>query len=153
MNLALVKKDSGRYEEADQQLQEVLALQIKKFGRKHPDVALTLYNLADVQMRLTKYGEAAGYFRQALEIQKSVLGPGHPDTLDSWYNLACMMSLEGDRAGALKELQGAVDAGYADVHAMETDEQLNGLRGDARFSGLLAEVKERAAKGQGKKQG
>ncbi|MCK5115867.1 MAG: hypothetical protein KAR44_04660 [Candidatus Aegiribacteria sp.] len=52
------------------------------------------------------------------------------------YNLACLEALDGNTDEAFTWLEGSVDAGYGDPEWMLADEDLAGLREDARFGEL-----------------
>ena len=49
-------------------------------GPDHPDVAITLNNLAGLYKAQRKYDEAEPLCRRALEIKEKALGPDHPNT-------------------------------------------------------------------------
>ncbi len=50
-------------------------------GESHPDVALSLNNLAVLYYSQGKYSEAKTFLQQALDIAEIKLGTNHPDTL------------------------------------------------------------------------
>ena len=62
----------------------------------------------------------------------------------SWgaYNLACYRALSGDGAGALADLQRALDLGFADT-LIADDPDLRSLRDGAEFQRIAASVEER----------
>ena len=51
----------------------------KLLGLEHPDVAITLNNLATLLKALGKLDEAAQYYRRALTIFERALSPEHPN--------------------------------------------------------------------------
>ena len=53
------------------------------------------------------------------------------------YNLACLEAISGNTDEAFTWLEGSVDAGYGDADWMLEDEDLAGLREDARFQELI----------------
>ncbi len=53
------------------------------------------------------------------------------------YNLACLEALDGNTDEAFTWLEGSVDAGYGDPDWMLADEDIAGLREDARFGELV----------------
>jgi beta-lactamase regulating signal transducer with metallopeptidase domain/tetratricopeptide (TPR) repeat protein len=55
----------------------------------------------------------------------------------SLYNTACALSLGENRAAALDYLQKALDAGFDDVGLLRKDDDLDNVRGEARYTDLL----------------
>jgi tetratricopeptide (TPR) repeat protein len=54
---------------------------------EHPDVAVLLYNLANVRTEQERYDEAEALYKRALAIREKALGPEHPDVamlLSDW---------------------------------------------------------------------
>lgn len=58
------------------------------------------------------------------------------------YDRACVASLAGDKALALRHLAAAVDKGLSDPGLLETDKDLDPIRGEERFRELLKKVKD-----------
>ena len=69
------------YQEAEKWRKKCLAICQKRLGEEHPDVALSLNNLASLYDSQGKYAEAEPLYRQALEIFEKVLGKDHPSTV------------------------------------------------------------------------
>lgn len=59
-----------------------------------------------------------------------------------FYNLACYRALAGNHPGAITDLRRALELGYADV-LINTDPDLESLRGDAEFESILSEAADR----------
>ena len=57
-------------------------------GPHHPDVALSLGNLASFYDDQGRYAEAEPFYKRALAIREQVLGPHHPKTARILSNLA-----------------------------------------------------------------
>jgi tetratricopeptide (TPR) repeat protein len=86
-SLGSLLTDMGRYEEAQQVHERVLALRQKALGPEHPDVATSLNNLGGVLFYLGKYEEARQMHARALALREKVLGPEHPHVASSLSNL------------------------------------------------------------------
>ena len=56
----------------------------------------------------------------------------------SHYNIACIRAKQGDAERAFTSLERAIEAGFIDQPLFQSDEDLNGLRGDPRFAKLEA---------------
>ncbi|MDZ8187923.1 MAG: tetratricopeptide repeat protein, partial [Nostoc sp. ChiSLP02] len=57
-------------------------------GEEHPDVALSLNNLAALYYSQGRYSEAEPLYIQALDIFEQRLGANHPNTITVRQNLA-----------------------------------------------------------------
>lgn len=78
----------GRFNEAEQFLQQARAMREEVSGSKHPDTAANLNNLAQLYQFLGKYELAESFCQRALAIREEVSGPEHPDTATSLNTLA-----------------------------------------------------------------
>ncbi len=92
--------------------------------------ALTAYNSKE-------WGRCAELFQRA-----STLDPDA--AADDGYAAACCLSLGGDPAGALAELERAAAAGLRDVSHVEQDQDLASLHADPRWPTLLARLRANA---------
>jgi len=63
-----------------------------------------------------------------------------PDESEVWYNLGCSYALVGRKDDAFSALNKAVDLGYCDYEWIVRDNDLDNLRGDPRFQGLVNRV-------------
>jgi tetratricopeptide (TPR) repeat protein len=72
-----------------------LAIREKALGPEHPDVALSLNNLAIVYERQGRYGEAEAAHARALPILEKALGPEHPHVASSLSGLATVYERQG----------------------------------------------------------
>ncbi|MCL5096136.1 MAG: tetratricopeptide repeat protein [Candidatus Omnitrophica bacterium] len=59
---------------------KALAASSRRFGPEHPNVALSLNNLAELYRDQGRYEEAEPLYTQALEIAEQTLGQSHPTT-------------------------------------------------------------------------
>ncbi len=67
----------------------------------------------------------------------SVASEIHPENATVRYNRACVEARAGQKKKALEDLRAAVARGFHDRAAMETDGDLESLRGDPEFRALL----------------
>ncbi len=82
--------------------------------------------------------QAERCYRQAVNL--------NPANVLAWYNLGCISSLKNNPDEAFRHLELASKAGFDDVAQMQSDTDLANVRGDARFSTLLAAVQVNSAK-------
>jgi hypothetical protein len=103
--------------------------------------------LGNDYMEEGKYNAAEALDLQALEIAKRVQGPEDVVTATIKYNMACLKAHLGDKNGAIALLTDAVDHGFlrGDDLGIETDSDLASLRGDPRFTALVAHAKQVAS--------
>jgi CHAT domain-containing protein len=78
-----------------------LAIKEKALGKDHPDVALTLNNLAGVYEAQGKYADAEGLYKRALMIDEKALGAEHPAVAQNLDNLAIVSASSGNSENAL----------------------------------------------------
>ena len=106
-NLAGAYEDVGRFGEAIELYERVLADQEQVLGPDHPDTLTTRNNLAVAYHSAGRFGEAIELCERVLADQERVLGPDHPDTLITRNNLAGAYDSAG-RFGEAIELLGRV---------------------------------------------
>ena len=100
-NLAGAYEDVGRFGEAIELFERVLADQEQVLGPDHPDTLTTRNNLAGAYEDVGRFGEAIELYEQVLAEQERVLGPDHPDTLNVRDNLAVAYDSVGRLAEAI----------------------------------------------------
>ena len=122
-------------------------------GPEHPATLKAMVNLATSLLHQGQYVEAEKLLRDALSSQRRVLGPSHPNVGASLYQLAVLKGLQGKNDEALTLLRESIDHGLPpdDTLGIETDPDLKPLRGDPRFTALIAEASKRAAAAPGKR--
>jgi tetratricopeptide (TPR) repeat protein len=69
---------------------QALELWKQQLGDKHPDVATSLNNLANLYKSQGRFAEAEPLFLQALELSKRLLGQEHPNVAISLNDLALL---------------------------------------------------------------
>jgi len=70
----------GDYEAAEPLLQSALALRQALLGQSHPDVGISLYNLAALYDNQFRFTEAEALFKESLQVFEDTLGPNNPHT-------------------------------------------------------------------------
>ena len=90
----------GRYAEAAKVAKEALKVAEATFGPDHPDVGVSLNNLALMYKAQGKYAEAEPLYKRALVIKEKALGPTHPQVATSLNNLAVLYEAQGKYAEA-----------------------------------------------------
>jgi beta-lactamase regulating signal transducer with metallopeptidase domain/Flp pilus assembly protein TadD len=117
------------WEEIRQELEAKKAADGELEGDDHSRYGLALHMLGERQ-------EAIKVFKHCYEndIQKATAA----------YNVACGYALEGETSYALEWLGKAAKAGFNNAALMESDSDLESLRGDKRFKELLDVVRENA---------
>ena len=87
---------------------------------------------------------AAGLSAAALVAACPARAASEPTDPVGRYNLACKRALAGDRDGAFAMLDKAIAVGFGAVETLEKDPDLNSLRGDARWSGVVSRARAKA---------
>ena len=85
---------AGKYPEATEIAQRLLAIREKSLGPDHPLVGIPLYLLAELYLRQGRYAEAEPLFKRALRSEKA-LGPDHPTVGHPLNNLAVLYQQPG----------------------------------------------------------
>lgn len=68
---------------------------------------------------------------------------GHPMNPGEYYNLACACAVSGKGKDALKVLRLAVEKGFDDIELLESNKDLDSLRGMREFAAIVEELKSR----------
>ena len=87
-NLAFAYRSVGRFDEAIELYERVLADRVRVLGPDHPKTLTTCNNLAVAYHSAGRFDEAIELYERVLADQERVLGPDHPDTLITRNNLA-----------------------------------------------------------------
>ncbi|MEJ6486604.1 tetratricopeptide repeat protein [Nostoc punctiforme UO1] len=85
----------GLYKQASPWYKQCLEVTKKRLGEEHPDVALSLNNLALLYHSQGRYSEAEPLYIQALALRRKLLGEEHPDVALSLNNLALLYYSQG----------------------------------------------------------
>ena len=77
-----------------------IAIREKVLGPNHPELGLSLNNLAEVYRLLARYSEAEPLYKRAIDIAEKALGPQHPTLALMLGNLALIHFQLGRNAEA-----------------------------------------------------
>ena len=88
------------YSDAEFFSKQALSARQQVLGSEHPDVALSLNNLAELYVAQGMYTDAEPLLERAFSIWNEVLGPVHPSTALSLNNLAGLYYTQGKYADA-----------------------------------------------------
>ena len=80
----------GKYVRAVVVAQKALEVAESNVGPDHPDVALSLNNLALLYQTQGEYAKAEPLFKRSLDIMEKALGPDHPAVATALENLAAL---------------------------------------------------------------
>ncbi|MDP9003696.1 MAG: tetratricopeptide repeat protein, partial [Verrucomicrobiota bacterium] len=80
VNLANVLTKQGKFREAESEYREIIPVDEKVLGKRHPDTLSLYFNFALSLARAGKLREAEPFARKALEGAQEVLGIDHPST-------------------------------------------------------------------------
>ena len=123
-NLAGAYEDVGRFGEAIELFERVLADQERVLGPDHPDTLTARNNLAFAYHSAGRFGEAIELYEQVLADRVRVLGSDHPKTLTTRNNLAGAYDSAG-RFGEAIELYEQVLADRVRVLGPDHPDTLN----------------------------
>ena len=101
-NIAAIYYNLGRYQDALELNQKVLALSEEILPANHPHILATLSNIGTNYSALGKHTAALELNKNLLERSVEALGPEHPDTLVSMNNLAATYHALGRYGEALE---------------------------------------------------
>ena len=92
-----------------------LTLEIRQrhLGPEHPDVAISLYSLAQLYHELGEYSQAEQVLSKVIALREQALGPHHPDLAHSLNLLAVIYKYRGEYDKAEEHYQRA-------LHIMES---------------------------------
>ena len=95
-----INHEMGRYPEARSLYEKALAIREKTLGPNHPDVAVSLNNLAGLYHDLGLYTKVEPLLQRSIKILEKSLGPDHPDVAVCLNNLATLYYTQGQYAKA-----------------------------------------------------
>ncbi len=93
--LALLRKNQGKYAEAEPLYLQAIAVQEKALGKDHPDVAEALNDLAVLYWCEENYGEAEPLYLCALAVKEQFFGKNHPSVAQTLNDFAILYRKQG----------------------------------------------------------
>ena len=142
--LALLARDDGRLEDAEQRFREVLDLRQSIDPRPNPQVAVILSNLGRLLTSLDKLDEAAVVLEKSLQMHKEVYGEDHFTVGYPAVSVGEVYSRQGDHERALELIDRgmtSIESQYGRAHPVYVSMLCR--RGDAlRRAGRLPETRE-----------
>ena len=121
----------GEHDEAKQAYAEALGV-AERHMRFNPDDARAATMRSVALCRLGRVDEGLSWADRALSMDAEDAGVR--------YNAACLFAVAGRTDRALACLEEAVAVGFGNLRWLERDPDLDGLRGDPRFAGLMARM-------------
>ncbi len=132
-NIGVVLDANEDHEGAATQFFQALRIKERVLGKDHPDVALTLANLADTLRALGRFGEALDDINRGIDILERTLGPSYPQLVLQLVNRAEILN----QLGRFKEGQHDAERAIAiqEVEAGPHTESIyaRGLLGEAQL--------------------
>jgi Flp pilus assembly protein TadD len=98
--IATVYMSFGLHDLAEPHLRQVLDTRRRVLRDGHPDVAVSLNNVAFLLQARGDYAGAEPLYREALALYRTLLGDEHADVAIGLNNLATLLYARGDYAGA-----------------------------------------------------
>ena len=135
---------AGKYSASDSLNQQILAMDRKLYGERHPHVANDLINLGAIQYEWSHYIEAERYYRKALDIIEAFYGKDHPETASAYTMLGRALVPQKrfkEAESTLREALGIDERVYGKVHPRVAS-TLNELGKIAQHQGQLKAAAE-----------
>lgn len=93
--IGLILKNNGKHEQARLLLEQALATRERVYKGDHPDIALSLNNLAQLYVAQSKYAQAEPLLKRSLAMFEKTCGPEHGDVAAGLNSLAALHYLQG----------------------------------------------------------
>ena len=108
-NLGQALAENGKETESIQLLRDVLDQRRKTLGADHPQVARSMYRLANQLRRQNRLDEAETLARNAVADARRIVGESHPDVFNYRNLLATILQAKGERAAAEAEYDSLIE--------------------------------------------
>lgn len=143
-NLAAALLGTNQLGEAEKLARDALAIERRVLGDENSLTLDQMFILSKILQQSGRSTEAETLLHETKEHQSHVYGIDNPKTALSTYTLAAWAALRGDREKALGLLREAIDHGLdaSTIQGMEKDADLRSLRGDPRFTAIVADARQ-----------
>jgi tetratricopeptide (TPR) repeat protein len=141
-DVGLLLMQKAQFAEAEPLFRRALAIDERRYGRDHPNVATRLNNLAQLLQDTNRLTEAEPLMRRALAIDERSFGPDHASVARDLSNLARLL-LATNRLAEIEPLMRhalKIDERSFGLHHPMVAIRLNNLAGLLRVSNRLAEA-------------
>ena len=95
VNLGMLERDLGMYQDAERDLEEVVERRLRLFGEEHFSTSNGLTNLARLRLDQGRYAEAESLYRRALAAMRATAGESHSGTADCLADVGRILEWEG----------------------------------------------------------
>jgi len=116
-DLAILCDEAGRYDEAEKDYKQALAIREQAFGPDSEEVATTSNNLANLYKDQKKYPEAEEIYTRVLKIYTKVSGPESSFVALAHHNLAVLYQVQGKDKEAIAHFEQSIAAGEKSLGA------------------------------------
>ncbi|NJO62083.1 MAG: CHAT domain-containing protein [Richelia sp. RM2_1_2] len=96
--MALLSQTQGLYDNAETLLLRSLTIREKALGKEHPEVGISLNNLAGLYQDKGNYDKSEAFYLRALGLREKTLGKEHPDVGLTLNDLAVLYRIQGNYA-------------------------------------------------------
>ncbi len=111
----------SNYDEALDFYEKCLIIRIKKFGSKHPDVAISYRKIGFTRKYKGEYDKVIECLKKCIDIQLINLGSKHPDLAISYRITGLAWSEKGDHDMAIELLEKCIDIQLITLGSMHSD--------------------------------
>ncbi len=140
-------RDLGDEPAARRMIERNIAVAEKWYGPEHMETAAAMAGLAYHEYAVGNVELARELMERSLKTQIRLVGAKARRLGITYYNVACINAIEGNRSQALANLHLALDTGWS-WRGVETDTDLDSLRGDPEFEAMAEEVRRRIDTGE-----
>jgi non-specific serine/threonine protein kinase/serine/threonine-protein kinase len=141
-NLGVVYLNQRRYQEAEKTFIEALDRFRRVLGPEDRRTMMAMNNLGETYAFNGRFDDATTLLRETLALRRRIDGENHPSTAHALYVLSTVAARQGRHEEALKLFRDALDHGYQQAFTEWDTEYWKSLSGDARFEGLVAELRK-----------
>ena len=121
-NFGNIYKIDKKLDEAIQQYQEALAIQ--------PDYTAAMNNLARAHGAKAEYDRAISLYMKIIDLE--------PESYVAYYNIACIYSEQNRAEESITWLKKAKEKGFKDWELLESDEDLENIRGSSYYKEFIS---------------